>query len=71
MNKIFLASAFALATLTANVAAAQAETIVVRTDNRMEHRRDMHRMPQKHCVTKKTVRWHHGKKIVTEKRICR
>jgi hypothetical protein len=76
MKKIFLASAFAIAALTANIASAQAQSPVVRSDDarpimKHEQRRDMRRAPEKHCVTKKSVRFHHGKKIVTEKRVCR
>jgi hypothetical protein len=69
MKTIFLASALALATLTTGVAQANAATVVVRTDT--GHHRHMHRAMPKHCVTKKTVRWHHGKKVVTVKRVCR
>ncbi|MBB4954977.1 hypothetical protein H4S14_002870 [Agrobacterium vitis] len=71
MKTFFLASAFALTTLTANIVPAQAQSVVVRNDDHRGPSHQMHRAPQKHCVTKKSVRWHHGKKVVTEKRICR
>ncbi|HBF28561.1 hypothetical protein [Rhizobium sp.] len=72
MKTIFLASAFALASLSSNIAYAQMSSDMVRPDDhRGPPRHHMHRAPPKRCITEKKVRWDHGKRIVIEKRVCR
>lgn len=71
MKTIFLASAFALAALTANIVPAQAETVIIRSDDHRGPPRHMHRAPPKRCIVEKKVRWQHGERVLVEKRICR
>ncbi len=71
MKKIMLASVLAIAALSASLAPAMAETIIIRKDDHRGPPRHMHRFHPKHCVVEKKIRWDHGRRVVIEKRICR
>jgi hypothetical protein len=78
MNKFFIASAIALASLTATSLPSRAASVVVVDDGQNYHHNrhydhgdwDNHRH-HRDCFTKTTREWHHGHKVVTEQRVCR
>ncbi|AYG58841.1 hypothetical protein QD460_31875 [Rhizobium jaguaris] len=77
MNKFFIASAIALASLAATSLPSQAATVVVTNDNGpYYHRHHYHdradwNYHHRHCFTKVVKEWHHGHRVVREERICR
>lgn len=80
MKKFIIASALAVASITASAIPSNAASIVVTTDgghyshrhyDRDYYRRDYWRHHNRHCFNKKVVRWHHGHKVVRTERVCR
>ncbi|PZM10448.1 hypothetical protein CPY51_23050 [Rhizobium tubonense] len=65
MNKFFVASAIALASLAATSLPSQAATVVIANGAPNYHHR------HHDCFTKRVVGWHHGHRVVTEQRVCR
>jgi hypothetical protein len=77
MNKFFIASALTIASLAATVLPSQAASIVlVNDDGPYYHRHHHHDRGdwndhRRHCFTKVVKGWHHGRRVVTEERVCR
>ncbi|MEZ2329452.1 hypothetical protein AB6802_06990 [Mesorhizobium sp. RCC_202] len=67
MKKIVLASAVALATVSAAIAPSQAAMVVVKTNGR---RHDHMRM-EKHCKTTWVTHWKHHKKVSEKVTVCK
>jgi hypothetical protein len=67
VNKFFIASALALASLAATAIPSNAASVVVKTD----HGHYDHHHHDRHCFNKKVTSWHHGHKVVHEERVCR
>ena len=65
MKKILLASAIALATVSAAIAPTQAATVIVKTGDRMHMK--MHR---KHCSTQWVTHWRHHHKVMEKVTVC-
>jgi Spy/CpxP family protein refolding chaperone len=63
MKKILLASALALATVSAAIAPTQAASVVVKTGSHMHGRH--------HCKTTLITHWRHHKKVVEKRTVCR
>ncbi len=63
MKNILLASAVALATVSAAIAPTQAATIVVKTGDHMH-------MHKKHCRTKLVTHWRHHHRVVEKVTVC-
>ena len=63
MKNILLASAIALATVSAAIAPTQAATVVIKTHDHM-------RMHHNRCRTKWVTTWRHHQKIVKKVTVC-
>jgi Ni/Co efflux regulator RcnB len=77
MNKLFIASAIALASLVASTLPSNATTIVIGDSGSNYHRHydnhndwDHHRH-HRDCYMKKYTGWHHGHKVYREEQVCR
>jgi Ni/Co efflux regulator RcnB len=77
MNKLFIASAIALASLAASALPSNATTIIIGDGgpNYYRHyddRRDWGYHRHHHdCYTRRYTGWHHGHKVYREERVCR
>jgi Ni/Co efflux regulator RcnB len=77
MNRLFIASAIALASLAASTLPSNATTIVIGDNGSNYHRHydnhddwDHHRH-HRDCYTKRYTGWHHGHKVYREEQVCR
>ena len=80
MNKFFIASAIALASIAATSLPSQAASVEVMTDGGSPYHHRHHyqeradwdsRHHHRDCFTKTVKEWHHGHRVVSEQRICR
>jgi len=63
MKKVLLASALALATVSAAIAPTEAATVVIKSGDHMHVRH--------HCKTTMVTHWRHHKKVVEKVRVCK
>ncbi|AVA24910.1 hypothetical protein ACXHXG_21255 [Rhizobium sp. LEGMi198b] len=80
MNKFFIASAIAAASLAATALPSHAASVEVMTDGGPYYHHRHHYDDRddgyygrhnRHCFTKVVKEWHHGHRVVTEERVCR
>ena len=80
MNKFFIASAIALASLAATSLPSHAASVEVMTDGGGPYHHRHHyqeragwdsRHHHRDCFTKTVKEWHHGHRVISEQRICR